>query len=107
MKFCPKCGGLIVPKKEGDKVIWVCNSCGERFEDGGDITRVSQKINHKNNDIVVVKDNRETLPITDKECPKCGHSKAYWWTQQTRSSDEPETRFYKCEKCGHTWREYS
>jgi DNA-directed RNA polymerase subunit M len=32
---------------------------------------------------------------------------AYFWTQQTRGADEPETRFFKCTKCSHTWREYA
>ncbi len=48
----------------------------------------------------------ETLPLTDAECPKCSHKKAFFWTIQTRAADEPETRFYKCEKCKHIWREY-
>jgi len=26
---------------------------------------------------------------------------------QTRAADEPPTRFYRCTKCGHTWREYA
>ncbi|MBE5728970.1 hypothetical protein IHI26_01255 [Candidatus Parvarchaeota archaeon] len=40
-------------------------------------------------------------------CPKCGELKVIGWSQQTRSSDEPPTRFYKCMKCGYTWREYT
>ena len=43
----------------------------------------------------------------DTECPKCGQKKIISWTEQTRSSDEPPTRFYKCANCGYTWREYS
>jgi DNA-directed RNA polymerase subunit M len=26
---------------------------------------------------------------------------------QTRSIDESMTQFYRCTKCGHTWRDYS
>ncbi|MEM4865380.1 MAG: hypothetical protein QXY09_02690 [Acidilobaceae archaeon] len=26
---------------------------------------------------------------------------------QTRAADEPPTRFYRCTKCGYTWREYA
>jgi DNA-directed RNA polymerase subunit M len=40
-------------------------------------------------------------------CSKCGAKKALSWMQQTRASDEPPTRFYKCVSCGYTWREYS
>jgi DNA-directed RNA polymerase subunit M len=41
------------------------------------------------------------------DCPKCSAKKVISWMEQTRASDEPPTRFYKCTKCGHTWREYS
>ncbi|RLG10996.1 MAG: transcription factor S, partial [Thaumarchaeota archaeon] len=39
-------------------------------------------------------------------CPKCGNREAYYWAVQTRSADEPMTRFFRCTKCGYTWREY-
>ena len=35
------------------------------------------------------------------------YKKSYFWMMQTRGSDEPETKFYKCEKCKHVWRDYS
>lgn len=46
-------------------------------------------------------------------CPKCGHSKAYFFTVQIRSADEPATRFYRCaskaenpaSECIHSWSE--
>ena len=41
------------------------------------------------------------------DCPKCGKRKVISWMEQTRASDEPPTRFYKCTYCNHTWREYS
>ncbi|MBI2108536.1 transcription factor S, partial [Candidatus Woesearchaeota archaeon] len=31
---------------------------------------------------------------------------AYFWLVQTRAGDEPETKFLRCEKCSHTWRDY-
>ncbi|MEM3846390.1 MAG: hypothetical protein QXU98_11905, partial [Candidatus Parvarchaeota archaeon] len=43
----------------------------------------------------------------DIQCPRCKEMKVVSWAQQTRASDEPPTRFYKCMKCGYTWREYS
>ena len=45
-------------------------------------------------------------PITNEKCPKCGHGKAYYAMVQTRAADEPETKFFKCEKCKHRWRDY-
>jgi len=49
----------------------------------------------------------EALPTTAIECPKCNNNNAFWWMLQTRSADEPTTQFYRCTKCGHTWRNYS
>ncbi len=52
----------------------------------------------------------ETLSQTefeDMNCPKCNKKKVISWMEQTRASDEPPTRFYKCLNCNHTWREYS
>ena len=39
-------------------------------------------------------------------CPKCDCKKIYVWMQQTRSSDEPETKMCTCSECGHKFREY-
>ena len=55
---------------------------------------------------VIDKGELQTLPKTTAECPKCYHRTAYFWLVQTRAGDEPETKFLKCEKCGHTWRDY-
>ena len=57
--------------------------------------------------MLVLEEDTESHPLSDAECPKCGHNKAYFWLQQTRAGDEPETKFMKCEKCKHTWRDYS
>ena len=80
----------------------------------GDRIRV-QYVNHKEtpkeeivkekSTIEVVTDEDETLPLVEEECSKCGHGKAYYWLVQTRAGDEGDTKFYKCEKCKHTWRE--
>ena len=41
------------------------------------------------------------------DCEKCHNQEGGWWTFQTRSADEPETKFYRCTKCNHTWRDYT
>ena len=48
----------------------------------------------------------QVLPIVGEKCIKCGNDKAFFWTVQTRSGDEAETKFFKCTKCEYTWREY-
>ena len=69
--------------------------------------KISERIDKKNRGVAVVKDKgEEILPIVIEKCPECGNERAYFWTVQTRASDEAETKFYKCVKCGHTKREY-
>ncbi|KAF2503323.1 DNA-directed RNA polymeras-like protein III subunit RPC10 [Lophium mytilinum] len=49
----------------------------------------------------------ENVDKTDVMCPStvCGNDKAYFYQLQIRSADEPMTNFYKCTKCGRSWRE--
>lgn len=100
MEFCPRCGGLIVVKD--DKAA--CAGCGFKPKKKPSIKSV-EKINRKD-EIAVVKADDEVHPVVEMKCPKCKNKEAYFWTMQTRASDESETKFYKCVKCKHTWRVY-
>lgn len=104
--FCPKCGSILIPKKEKEKKKLVC-SCGYSSDETGKL-RIEEKMRkEKAVDIVDDDTELESLPQTDAECPKCKNKKAYYWLVQTRAGDEPETKFLKCTKCRHTWRDYS
>jgi|SRR3989344_9415271 len=103
--FCPKCGSILIPKKSGKKIILKC-SCGYSTKNKEEII-LKEKIHLPKKDKIEVIDRRiETLPKTNEECKKCHNKEAYFWTVQTRSGDEAETRFFKCTKCMHTWRAY-
>lgn len=105
--FCPKDGAILVPKKEGSKKVLVCMSCGYKNNDLEQAT-IKEQVKKQGKDVEVVdKGDLDALPLTDAECEKCKHKKAHYWLVQTRAGDEPETKFLKCEKCGHTWRDYS
>ena len=110
MEFCDKCGSVLEPQKKGNKVILVCRRCGKKKNTNkkGDY-KMAVSTGKKAEKIIVVEKKKtfEALPKTRAECPKCSNKEAYWWMQQTRASDEPPTRFYRCVKCKHTWREYS
>ena len=101
--FCSKCGALIMGKP-GEDVK--CSSCGHIEKAKSDIS-LSQTV-EKKKDLEVMGDSAksEVYPLSDVQCPKCGHPKSYFWSKQMRAGDEPETQFYKCEKCGHQWRSY-
>ena len=102
--FCPKCGSLLLPKKEGNKKVIIC-SCGYK-SDNIELTKLTETVKNDEQEVEVIEKDIEILPKTDAKCDKCGHKTAFFWTLQTRSGDEPETKFLKCVKCGNTWRDY-
>lgn len=116
LKFCPKCRGLMRPAKIGGTMYLVCTRCGHRVEAASkeDLTAYSRavKVQRTPRDKILVIDSTE-LPQTASlvrggvSCPKCGHDEVYAWMMQTRSADEPPTRFYRCARCKYTWREYA
>ena len=101
MEFCEKCGGMILVEK--DKAT--CVRCGHKLKKKPQIES-SEKIKSHESIAVIKEGSDNILPIVDMECPKCDNKKAYFWTKQTRSSDESETKFYQCTKCNYSWRKY-
>jgi len=106
MKFCKKCNSLLVPKKENKEIFLKCSKCNYK-----------EKISFKSSELkfvkeqevkktITIEEDKITLPMTEKMCPKCGNTKSYYFLQQTRAADEPPTQFFKCKKCGNVWREY-
>lgn len=100
MKFCPKCGSILIPA--GSEVV--CKSCGHK-EAAGEM-KLFKEVKKDKKKIEAASCEVETLPTMQIKCPKCGHHEAYFWTMQTRAGDEPETQFYRCKKCNHSWRKY-
>ena len=101
MEFCPRCGAVLVQKRKNDG----CVRCNYSSKSKSKI-KTSEKFDKKK-EVAIVKDKDvEVYPIISAECKKCGHDKVYFWTMQTRATDEAETKFFKCSKCEHTWREY-
>jgi len=100
--FCPKCGSILLPRKKE----LICPRCSYKAK-GEKGRAIKEKIGKEKKVEVIEKEEAEHLPITtDVVCPKCGAKEAYHWEIQTRASDEPATRFFKCKKCKHIWREY-
>lgn len=101
MEFCPKCGAILVEKKKR----FVCARCNYVAKGKAKIS-ASEKLNEKKDIAIVSTKKEEVYPIVEKTCKKCKNKTAYFWTMQTRASDEAETKFFKCTKCEFTWREY-
>ena len=73
IKFCPKCGSMMVPEKVEGKVIWKCRKCGYQEDgDGKEKIVVKQEINNKKTIPVVDLDKtKDKISTIDVECPKC------------------------------------
>lgn len=106
MKFCSKCDTML--QLDTEKKLFVCPGCGaeEQMENAIIVPR-----NNKKQDKIIVIGKKEkklsVLPQTKMPCPKCDNATAFWWMVQTRGIDESATQFFRCTKCGHTWRSYS
>lgn len=103
---------MMMARKEKGKTVLVCPKCGYREDalKSKSPPTLSKRIAHSEKErlyVVSSEDSLKTLPkIKGVKCPRCGNDEAYYTVLQTRRADEPPTRFYKCTKCGHTWREY-
>lgn len=70
MEFCPKCGKLLVPKKEGKVKKLICPSpkCDfERKIDSDVSYEVSDKVKHKTSDLTEVVSAEESEELSEEE----------------------------------------
>ncbi|HYA32727.1 MAG TPA: transcription factor S [Candidatus Bathyarchaeia archaeon] len=104
MEFCPKCKSIMVPEKG----VVTCRTCGfSKAKLNLARTRHVHEIARNTRNILVIEgESDEGKPTIKAHCSECGNDKAYWWLRQLRSADESEVRFFRCTKCGKTWREY-
>ncbi len=103
MRFCPDCGEILMPKNKKIK----CERCGYEEELSDEVLEEDYRFDgerKKEMEVIVTDNTNVTLPTKEITCYKCGGTKGYWWTVQTRSADEAPTYFIRCAKCGNTWR---
>jgi DNA-directed RNA polymerase subunit M len=103
VEFCPECGSLLLPK-EG---VLQCR-CGYTKKIGEE---EKEKYNLEEKpkeprEIPIIEEELQQMPTVKADCRECGNTVAYYWMLQTRGADEPATKFFRCTKCKHTWREY-
>ena len=102
MEFCPKCGAVLIQKTKN----MGCPRCNYASKNKAQKLRTSEKIDERKETAVFSGKDESILPVINDKCRKCANDKSYFWTVQTRASDEAETKFFKCTKCSHTRREY-
>jgi len=96
-----------MPKNEKGKNIMAC-SCGYTDKKIEKVVLTESVDREGEKELEIVEEDQDkVLPITEAECPKCMHKKSYYWLIQTRAGDEAETKFHKCVKCKHIWRDYN
>ena len=81
-----------------------CSRCSFKTTESTEV--IKETVKKQGPELAVIEQEAEIYPLVDQKCPKCGHDKARTWELQTRAGDEPATKFFKCEKCKHTWRDY-
>ncbi|MBI4016806.1 MAG: transcription factor S [Candidatus Aenigmarchaeota archaeon] len=99
MMFCPKCKSILLPKPGKGLQC----SCGHKQEG---VVTLKEHAKIKTAKVEVIEKEININPIVEMDCPKCMHKHAQFFEVQTRAADEPATKFYKCQGCGHTWRDY-
>ncbi len=103
MKFCPKCE-VKLRKTDGH-----CPTCDYAEETESKPTKKIPAKEEPDFSLLAFEgdEGEESNPTIKIDCEKCGHDEAVGWMFQTRSADEPTTRFYRCQKCKYTWRDYT
>ncbi|HZD43381.1 MAG TPA: transcription factor S [Methanomicrobiales archaeon] len=100
--FCPHCKSLMI--SSGGQLK--CRKCGY-IREFSDEEKVRVTSTREEKEVTIIEEKKMgTLPTMNIRCPKCGHNTAYWWLRQLRAADESEVRFFRCEKCEYTWRQY-
>jgi transcription factor S len=94
MEFCPKCGAMLIMKKTKAG----CPRCNYMAKEK--INMEIKKEIEETVPIAVINEKEANVnPITEWECRKCNHKRAYFWIRQMRAGDEAESKFYQCVKC--------
>jgi len=100
MEFCPKCETRL--KKDSVSTFLICPKCQyvkEKSQESDPAFLIMDEVD--------IKESRGLESTIKIDCEKCHNQEGVSWAFQTRSADEPETKFYRCTKCNHTWRDYT
>eukprot|EP00123_Amoebidium_parasiticum_P002456 comp13710_c0_seq1/m.9379 comp13710_c0_seq1/g.9379 ORF comp13710_c0_seq1/g.9379 comp13710_c0_seq1/m.9379 type:complete len:109 (-) comp13710_c0_seq1:104-430(-) len=105
--FCPLCANVLMAENEGGSLAFQCQTCPYIHKISKTISARKYMKMKEIDDVLGGEDAWENVDCIDADCPKCGHTRAYYMQVQTRSADEPSTIFYRCanHQCKNQWRE--
>jgi DNA-directed RNA polymerase subunit M len=104
VKFCPVCRTIMKIETEDETAYFSCPR--GHYKEPVKSNTISKKIDREDR-VTVIPEEVRTETVTKGKCPKCENNLAYTWIVQTRSGDEGPTVFYRCTRCGFTWRVYT
>lgn len=107
LKFCPNCNTALKYQDKEGKIFRLCPKCGYEEEVSETFTQEAYRVGQKVTVIGEDEKKMRKMPTTRITCPRCSYNLAYCWTAQTRGGDESSTQFFRCKKCGYTWRLYT
>jgi len=99
IRFCPKCDGLLMLKKDGA----ICHTCGHSVHHKLDVSS-HEKIPEEEEVGKGSVEDKNVYATYNHECPKCGFDKAQVIDCGVFYSDEDNLIFLKCGKCGYSER---
>ena len=102
LKFCPKCGDLLIPEKKEDKFVAKCDKC--RFSRTVKPLKEREDLEPKKKIGGGIIKNENPLATYSNKCPKCGYNKAQIIDMGIFYSDEDNLIMLKCGKCGYSER---
>lgn len=114
LQFCPACGNLLSIQEHNAMdfnhiMKFKCQVCPYMYNIEESIYLRSYPQKKKIEEVLGGKAAWAACQKTIYEggCEKCGNKETYFRMQQTRSADEPSTRFYRCtnQRCCHNWKE--
>jgi len=106
MHFCPNCSNLLLVEVTSC-VRFFCQTCPYVCNVTKPIYSELPLVKKEVDDVMGGAADWENAPKADARCPKCEHTRAYYFQVQIRSADEPMTTFYKCVSCGNRWNDNS
>ena len=111
MDYCSKCGKKMMHLKKKDAravtLILSCPKCGYSKQAIRPIWTI-KPINNRQENLIVIGKKEQKLRTTQtcvRICQKCKNNRAYVWIVHLGSLEQSSTQFFRCTKCGHTYRE--
>ncbi|GAA5839887.1 hypothetical protein JCM3766R1_004712 [Sporobolomyces carnicolor] len=107
ISFCGECNNLLYPKE--DKVhkvlLYSCRNCHYQEETiNACVYRHDLIVTAKENAGVTQDlDTDPTLPRSNIECPKCGHTESVFFGDQAKRTTTTMILFYNCTACHKTF----